>query len=47
MSPFVPIGRLNGGPYDGLRVVTKGGGVGDKDILVRTVNYLRNNQSPG
>lgn len=44
LSPVVPVGRLTGGPYDGLRVITKGGGVGDKDILVRAVNYLRNNQ---
>ena len=44
LRPFVPIGHLAGGPLDGLRVVTKGGGVGDPDCLVRAVNYLRYNR---
>lgn len=41
LSPFVAVGRLADGPFGGLRVVTKGGGVGDPDILVRAVHYLR------
>ena len=41
LSPLVPLGCLAGGPFDGLRVVTKGGGVGEMDILVRAVNHLR------
>ena len=41
LSPLVPLGRLVGGPFDGLRVITKGGGVGDTDIFVQAVNYLR------
>jgi uncharacterized protein YgbK (DUF1537 family) len=44
LTPLVPVGRLAGGPFDGLRVVTKGGGVGDADTLVRAVNYLRCNR---
>jgi len=44
LSPLVPLGRLTGGPFDGLRVVTKGGGVGDTDTIVRVVNYFRNNR---
>jgi len=40
LSPLVPLGRLVGGPFDGLRVITKGGGVGDADIFVQAANYL-------
>ncbi len=41
LSPLVPLGRLAGGPFDGLRVITKGGGVGDTNTIVRAVNHLR------
>jgi uncharacterized protein YgbK (DUF1537 family) len=45
LGPFVPVGRLAGGPFDGLRVITKGGGVGYPDILIRAVHYLRSNRA--
>ena len=41
LSPLVPLGHLAGGPLDGLRVITKGGGVGDTNTIVRAVNHLR------
>jgi uncharacterized protein YgbK (DUF1537 family) len=31
----VAVGALVGGPFDGLAVVTKAGGFGDPDLLVR------------
>lgn len=40
LHPLAPVARLAGGPFDGLRVVTKGGGVGEMDVLVRAVNYI-------
>ena len=44
LSPLVPLGYLAGGPFGGLRVVTKGGGVGEIDILARAVSDLHNNR---
>jgi len=41
LASFVPIGRLSGGPFDGLTLITKGGGVGDAEILIRAVSVLR------
>jgi uncharacterized protein YgbK (DUF1537 family) len=35
LDPGVPLGRLRGGPYDGLAVATKAGGFGDPDVLRR------------
>jgi uncharacterized protein YgbK (DUF1537 family) len=37
----VPIGTLVGGPADGLAVVTKAGGFGDDNALVRAVESVR------
>jgi uncharacterized protein YgbK (DUF1537 family) len=37
----VPIGTLVGGPADGLAVVTKAGGFGDDNTLVRAVESVR------
>jgi uncharacterized protein YgbK (DUF1537 family) len=36
----VPLGRLVGGPADGLRFVTKAGGFGDADALLQAVHFV-------
>ncbi|MDK2877404.1 MAG: D-threonate/D-erythronate kinase [Thermoanaerobacteraceae bacterium] len=38
--PGIPVGRLIGGGFEGLHVVTKAGGFGDKDSFINIVNYL-------
>jgi len=38
--PGVPVGRLIGGKADGMTIVTKSGGFGQKDSLIRTIEYL-------
>lgn len=38
--PGVPVGRLMGGMADGMTVVTKSGGFGKKDTLIRSIEYL-------
>ncbi len=35
IEPGVALGALVGGPFDGLALVTKAGGFGDPDLLVR------------
>lgn len=35
VEPGVPIGRLAGGPLDGLTLITKAGGFGDDEVLCR------------
>ncbi|WP_324613687.1 nucleotide-binding domain containing protein, partial [Achromobacter xylosoxidans] len=37
----VPLGTLTGGTADGLPVVTKAGGFGAEDVLVRAVRAIR------
>ena len=37
----VPLGTLTGGPAEGLPVVTKAGGFGTEDVLVRAVRAIR------
>ena len=39
--PLAAYGEFVGGPHEGLKVVTKGGLVGETDSLVRCVKYLR------
>ena len=41
ISPGIPLGRLKGGPWDGLRVVTKAGAFGEEDALCRAVDRLK------
>ncbi len=41
VAPGIPLGFLQGGPCDGLPVVTKAGAFGDADALVRAVDCLR------
>jgi uncharacterized protein YgbK (DUF1537 family) len=43
LAPGVPVGRIVGGAFDGLRVVTKSGGFGRSDSLLRIVNRLQSN----
>jgi uncharacterized protein YgbK (DUF1537 family) len=35
MEPGIALGTLAGGPFDGLVTLTKAGGFGDADALVR------------
>ncbi|GEM_PF-4996 len=43
----VPLCRLNGGPFDGLGVVTKAGGFGDAEALMRGVKCLKGLEDQG
>lgn len=36
----IPLGRLVGGPYDGLRVVTKAGAFGERDAFVKAIRAI-------
>ena len=38
--PGIPLGRVLGGAADGLAVVTKAGGFGKEDALVRIAEFL-------
>lgn len=40
IQPGMPAGRLIGGPYDGLIVVTKAGSFGEKDAIARAIRYV-------
>ncbi|MEM2110292.1 MAG: four-carbon acid sugar kinase family protein [Candidatus Bathyarchaeia archaeon] len=42
--PGVPLGRILGGNHEGLRVVTKAGGFGDKYALVKIMKYLKDGE---
>lgn len=39
--PGIPFSQLIDGPYQGLQVVTKAGGFGQEDALVKIVKFLR------
>ena len=41
LQPGMPMGRIVGGAAEGTDVVTKAGGFGSKDALVRVVEHLR------
>jgi uncharacterized protein YgbK (DUF1537 family) len=38
--PSISMGRIHGGKHEGMLVVTKAGGFGDKQTLVDVINYL-------
>ena len=38
--PLVVYAKLNGGKYQGLDLITKGGGVGDAESLIKCVDFL-------
>ncbi|VBB07687.1 Hypothetical protein LUCI_2952 [Lucifera butyrica] len=39
--PGIPIGRLNGGPFSGMRVVTKAGAFGDDRALIKGAQAIK------
>lgn len=41
LAPSIPVGRLRGGRYAGLPVITKPGGWGEEGVLVAAVRALR------
>lgn len=41
LAPLIPVGILKGGPFDGLPVITKTGGFGEEDVLIKAIKYLR------
>ena len=42
----MPVGRVAGGGLAGARVITKAGGFGPPDALVRAIRYLRGQATP-
>ena len=44
IAPGIALGRIAGGPWAGLRLVSKAGGFGQEDTLLHTVRYLSGNQ---
>jgi uncharacterized protein YgbK (DUF1537 family) len=40
VEPGVPAGELIGGQYPGMRVVTKAGGFGTEEAMVKSITYL-------
>jgi uncharacterized protein YgbK (DUF1537 family) len=41
LAAGVPLGRVSGGPCNGLRIASKAGGFGDADTLVQAVRFVR------
>ncbi|MBK8046408.1 MAG: hypothetical protein IPK16_04310 [Anaerolineales bacterium] len=41
LLPGIPTGLVVAGPYAGMRIVTKAGGFGEIDALVKAIAYLR------
>lgn len=41
VEPGIPLGRIVGGPYHGLPVVTKAGAFGNADVIVKAVGVLK------
>jgi len=44
--PGIPMGRILGGKHEGMRVVTKAGGFGDRYTLVNIIEHLRSAAPP-
>ena len=40
IEPGLPAGELIGGQCDGMRVVTKAGGFGTEEAIVKSIEYL-------
>jgi uncharacterized protein YgbK (DUF1537 family) len=40
--PLCVMARVVDGPYDGMRIVTKGGSVGDKMSILKSIQALLN-----
>lgn len=41
LEPYVPSGRLLGGKYHGLPIITKAGGFGSETVLVKSIGHLK------
>lgn len=41
LEPYVPAGRLLGGKYHGLPVITKAGGFGSEKVLIKSIRHLK------
>ena len=39
--PGIPMGRIMGGEWDGMKIITKAGGFGDRYTLVRIIKSIR------
>ena len=46
VEPGVPAGELMGGQYPGMRVVTKAGGFGTDEAMVKSITYLERGSVP-
>ena len=46
VEPGVPAGKLVGGQSQGMRVVTKAGGFGTEEVLMKSILYLERGQLP-
>ena len=46
VEPGVPAGELVGGQHQGMRVVTKAGGFGTEEALVKSISYLERGHLP-
>jgi len=46
VEPGVPAGELKGGQFPGMRVVTKAGGFGTEDAMVKSITYLERGSVP-
>jgi len=46
VEPGVPAGELMGGQYPGMRVVTKAGGFGTEEAMVKSIFYLERGNVP-
>ena len=47
VAPGIPLGVLKGGPFDGLRVITKAGAFGTEDALCKAVDFLKRGKRKG
>ena len=45
ISPGIPAGLIIGGKLSGLSVVTKAGGFGEEDAILKSIEYLENDFS--
>jgi uncharacterized protein YgbK (DUF1537 family) len=46
IEPGVPAGKIIGGQYTGMRVITKAGGFGTGEAMVKSIKYLERGELP-
>lgn len=46
IEPGVPAGKIVGGQYTGMRVITKAGGFGTEEAIVKSIKYLERGELP-